>query len=83
MRETLRGCEQPLLCVTYEADAVVPLSCADEIRDHCMHARRVTLPGGHLAMFTDPEPLAAEIVRFVEVDCASASVRLSHFPASA
>jgi pimeloyl-ACP methyl ester carboxylesterase len=74
MRETLMRCGQPLLCVTYDMDRVVPPWCADEIQRHCMRARRVTLPGGHLAMFGDPGPLAAEIVRFVEVDCAPASV---------
>jgi pimeloyl-ACP methyl ester carboxylesterase len=83
MRETLRCCRQPVLWVTYDADDVVPPSCADEIRRHCMHARRVTLTGGHLAMFRDPEPLAAEIVRFVEVDCAPEGVRLPQAPASA
>jgi pimeloyl-[acyl-carrier protein] methyl ester esterase len=77
MRETLGRCRQPFLCVTYDADDVVPPWCADEIRGHCTHARRVTLPGGHLAMFSDPGLLAAEIVRFVEVDCAPAGVRHS------
>ena len=67
--ETLSRCIQPLLCVAYDADDVVPLQCADEIRRHCRHARCVILPGGHLAMFSDPGPLAAEIVRFVEMDC--------------
>jgi len=83
MRETLRRCGQPLLCVTYDADDVVPARCADEIQGHCTQARRITLPGGHLAMFSDPEPLAAAIVRFVEVDCASAGVRLPQASASA
>ena len=83
MRETLHRCGQPLLCVSYEADNVVPPKCADEIQSHCMQARRVTLPGGHLAMFSDPEPLAVEIVRFIEVDCAPAGVKLPQVPASA
>jgi pimeloyl-ACP methyl ester carboxylesterase len=81
--ETLRRCDQPLLCVTYDRDAVVPSSCADDIQRHCMHARRVTLPGGHLAMFSDPGPLSAEIVRFVEIDCAPAGIRPSQVVASA
>jgi pimeloyl-ACP methyl ester carboxylesterase len=83
VRETLRQCQQPVLSVNYDADDVVPPWCADEIGRHCPHARRVTLPGGHLAMFHDPEPLAAEIARFVQVDCAPAGVRLSLSPASA
>jgi pimeloyl-[acyl-carrier protein] methyl ester esterase len=83
MRETLRRCKQPMLCVNYEADDVVPTSCADEIVDHSMHARRVALPGGHLAMFGDPRPLATEIVRFIEVDCARQRVKLLQATASA
>ena len=83
MRETLRRCGQPLLCVTYDADDVVPPWCADDIRRHCIHARRVTLHGGHLAMFSDPGPLAAEIARFVDVDCAPAGVRNLQAVASA
>jgi pimeloyl-ACP methyl ester carboxylesterase len=70
VRETLSQCRQPLLWVTYDADDVVPLWGADEIRRYCIHARNVTLPGDHLAMFHDPESLATEVVRFVEVDCA-------------
>jgi len=70
LRGTLSLCQQPLLCVTYDADNVIPTRSSDEIRRFCAHARGVRLAGGHLAMFHDPEPLAAEIVRFVEVDCA-------------
>jgi pimeloyl-[acyl-carrier protein] methyl ester esterase len=80
VRETLSRCRQPLLWVTYDADDVVPPWRSDEIRRYCIQARSVTLPGGHLAMFGDPELLAAEIVRFVEVDCAPADVRLSPAP---
>jgi pimeloyl-ACP methyl ester carboxylesterase len=83
MRENLIRCGQPLLCITYDMDHVVPPSCADEILRHCMRARRVTLPGDHLAMFGDPGPLAAEIVRFVEVDCALPGIRPSQVAASA
>jgi pimeloyl-ACP methyl ester carboxylesterase len=83
MRENLSDFRQPLLCVTYAADHVVPPWCAEEIRRHCAHARCVTLRGGHLAMFSDPGPLAAEIVRFVEVDCAPAGIRPSQVAASA
>src|SRR5262249_24549968 len=83
MRGALSRCRQPVLSVTYDADDVVPPSCADEIRRCCVHARGVTLPGDHLAMFRDPGPLVAEIARFVDVDCAPAGVRLPQAPASA
>ena len=80
-REILRHCPQPVLCVTYDADDVVPPRCADDIMRNCTHARRVTLSGGHLAMFSDPAPLAAEIARFIEVDCAAG--RVNPLPAAA
>lgn len=83
VREVLSRCQQPLLWITYDADDVVPTWRADEIRRYCIHARSVTLPGEHLAMFRDPESLAAEIVRFVEVDCAPAGPRLTQAPAPA
>jgi len=83
VREALSRCQQPLLWITYDADDVVPMWCGDEIRRYCVHARSVTLPGEHLAMFRDPESLAAEIVRFVEVDCASAGLRITQAPAPA
>ena len=72
VRDTLSHCAQPVLCVTYAADGVVPPWCADEIRRHCAHARSIALPGGHLALFTDPGPLVTEIARFVASDCAPA-----------
>jgi pimeloyl-ACP methyl ester carboxylesterase len=75
-RRTVRRCHQPVLCVEYEGDEVMPAWCMDEIQRHCARSRRITLRGGHLAMFSDPDPLAAEIVRFVEIDCASSNVTL-------
>jgi pimeloyl-ACP methyl ester carboxylesterase len=83
VRDALSRCQQPVLSVTYDADEVVSPRCGDEIRRYCTHARHVTLPGGHLAVFHDPEPLAAQIVRFVEVDCALAGVRPPPAPVSA
>jgi pimeloyl-[acyl-carrier protein] methyl ester esterase len=63
-RDALRSCTQPVLCVAFEGDAVVPRRCAEEIAA-IAKAPIVTLPGGHLGMFTDPAPLAAAIARFV------------------
>jgi pimeloyl-ACP methyl ester carboxylesterase len=83
VRETLKRCTQPVLCVSYDADEVVPSSCADDISRYCMHVRRVTLPGGHLAIFTDPGSLAAEITRFINVDCAPQPITPSGAAASA
>lgn len=65
VRKTLDAVSQPVLCVAYEHDRVVPRNCAEEIMKHSARARLAMLPGGHLAMFTDPGPLAAEIEHFV------------------
>jgi len=69
-RETLGRCRQPVLSLTYAADDVVPARCSAAIGRHCPHARHVALPGSHFAMFTDPGATVAEVVRFIEVDCA-------------
>lgn len=83
VRETLRRLGQPVLCVSYDADTVVRSHCTEEILAHCDRARLVTLPGGHLAMFSDPAPLAAEIVRFIADDPAEASLKPLRSAASA
>jgi pimeloyl-ACP methyl ester carboxylesterase len=66
VRDLLATCPQPLLNVAFDQDTVVVSRNADEILAHHRDARGVLLSGGHLAMFDDPAPLAAEIVRFVE-----------------
>lgn len=65
VRELWRGCRLPALCVIYDADKVVPRRWSEEIVASRPSTRLVTLPGGHLGMFDDPQALVAEIVRFV------------------
>lgn len=65
VREAMSRCAQPVLCVSFDRDDVVPLSNAEEIRQYSPAAELVTLPGGHLAMFADPQPLAGVITSFV------------------
>jgi pimeloyl-ACP methyl ester carboxylesterase len=72
VRAVLAGCRQPLLNVDFDRDAVVPRHNAEEILAQRRDADRVTLAGGHLAMFHDPAALAAEVLRFVESGAAQA-----------
>jgi pimeloyl-ACP methyl ester carboxylesterase len=51
--------------VAFEDDRVIPKSRTDEFLDHRPSTQLVTLPGGHLAMHTDPLRLRDEIVRFI------------------
>src|SRR5262245_16664158 len=70
VREALRSCAQPLLCVVYDDDSVVPRENAKEILQYHGAAELVTLPGGHLAMHSNPDRLAREVVRFIgSVEC--------------
>ena len=70
VREALRSCPQPLLCVAYAEDRVVSRENADEILQYHEAAELVILPGGHLAMHSDPNRLAREVVRFIRsVEC--------------
>lgn len=64
-RASLARVTAPVLCVTYERDRVVPAACADEIRRLRPEARHAVLPGAHLALFSDPAPLAAEVRDFI------------------
>ena len=66
VREALGTCPQPVLCVAFADDGVVPGRYSEEVVDHHHNARLVVLPGGHLAMFEDPHSLAREVARFVE-----------------
>jgi len=71
VRDTLRTCAQPVLCVVFDQDEAVPRRSADEILLHCPSTQLVTLPGDHLAMFADPGRLTHELVSFIQ-DGASA-----------
>lgn len=66
VRSLVGGCMQPMLCVVFDADRVVPRASAYEILGCAPRARFVALPGHHFAMFADPAPLASEVVRFVQ-----------------
>lgn len=64
-RTLARSCTQPISCVVFDDDHVVPRASADEILDCAPSARLVALPGHHFAMFANPAPLARQVVHFV------------------
>lgn len=66
VRDILRGCVQPVLSVGYADDRVVAPRYSEEIGEHANRVRHVTLPGGHLGMFSDPAALASELQRFAD-----------------
>jgi pimeloyl-ACP methyl ester carboxylesterase len=65
VRESLRQCPQPLLCVSYAEDNVVPRRFTEEAVAEAPRGRLVTLPGKHNAMCRDPQPLAQAVVQFL------------------
>jgi pimeloyl-ACP methyl ester carboxylesterase len=66
VRGVVEACAQPLLCVAYAEDEIVPRASADEILRHCPAAELVVLPGRHLAMHEDPSSLATAVARFIQ-----------------
>jgi pimeloyl-ACP methyl ester carboxylesterase len=65
VRDALRACTLPVLCLTFGGDRTVRRDCGEEILQCCPAARFVTLPGGHFAMVNDPGRSAAEIAGFM------------------
>lgn len=78
VRSVYRRCPQPVLCVAFAEDRVVPRARAAEIVDGRPDARLVVLPGGHLAMHTSPLPFRDAVTAFIAerrgLDTAASSV---------
>jgi len=66
VRETLQKCNQPVLCMAFDGDRVVPRHNAEEILSHRSSARLVVIHGDHLAMSKDPAEWTREIVGFIQ-----------------
>jgi len=71
LRSVARGCAQPILCVVFNDDHVVPRASSEDILTCAPRARLVSLPGHHFAMFADPRPLAQVVIGFVQESLAS------------
>jgi pimeloyl-ACP methyl ester carboxylesterase len=65
VRSVYNACPQRVLCIAFAADKVVPFSRAAEIVAGRPAAKLVVLPGGHLAMHTDPEPFRDAVAGFM------------------
>lgn len=65
VRAALAQCPQPVLCLASESDPVTPRACADDIVRIARHAKRVTLRGGHFALYSDAAAAAAAIAKFL------------------
>jgi pimeloyl-[acyl-carrier protein] methyl ester esterase len=64
VRETLRRCAQPVLYIASSRDDFVPRRNLEEIL-RIRPLKVVTIAGRHLAMYTNPQPAAREIVNFM------------------
>ena len=66
VRETMKKCEQPMLCIAFDGDRVVPRHNAEEILFHRPSARLAVISGDHLAMCKDPADWTREIAGFIQ-----------------
>jgi pimeloyl-ACP methyl ester carboxylesterase len=64
-RAQLRGCRKPVLCIASGDDKVVPSRNVDEIVQVQPAVKVVTIPGPHLAMYTNPLAAADTIAEFL------------------
>jgi pimeloyl-[acyl-carrier protein] methyl ester esterase len=66
VRDVLRICVQPVLCIVFGSDRVVARNSSEEILLHRPATKRVTLPGDHFAFYSDPARFADAVVRFMQ-----------------
>ncbi|MGC3991026.1 MAG: alpha/beta hydrolase [Chthoniobacteraceae bacterium] len=78
VRETLQNCPQPVLCLDFADDQVVPRHNAEEICQLHLAATMVTLPGGHFGMFTHPGPVAEQVVSFIGANSKNPRPSINH-----
>ena len=65
VRSTLQRCRQPVACITFEQDCVVPRSNAEEIGREAPQAVFRSIPGGHLSGCMNGNALAQHVVEFL------------------
>src|SRR5262249_37347733 len=71
VRAALRTCRQPVLCISFAEDRVVPRGNVDAILREAPRAASPTVAGGHSSGCTNATVLAAAIERFIsEVESA-------------
>lgn len=64
-RGALRSCRAPVLYLAANDDRIVPPHCFEEIARERPSVALQTIPGRHLAMYTNPQPAAKVIVEFI------------------
>jgi pimeloyl-ACP methyl ester carboxylesterase len=62
---TLRRCKQPILCISFRNDRVVPNKNVEDILREAPSATHATVPGGHFTGYTNSGLLAAEVEQFL------------------
>ena len=62
---TLRRCKQPILCISFRDDRVVPYTNVEDILREAPSAAHATVPGGHFTGYMNPELFAAEVEQFL------------------
>jgi pimeloyl-ACP methyl ester carboxylesterase len=65
VRDKFRDCRQPVTCIAFDDDRVVPRSSTEDILINRPSAKLVTLPGDHFAFYADPARFAEAVVKFV------------------
>ena len=73
VRETLRGLDLPVFCLSYADDDVVPAHNVEDIYAHAPQALRAVTPGKHLGMWSHPRQTARALAEFVAQDQAAAA----------
>jgi hypothetical protein len=65
VRATLRGCTQPVQCISFAADRIVPRRNVEAILREAPAAACASLAGSHFSGWTNSDALAAEIKKFI------------------
>ena len=61
----LRRCKQPILCISFRGDRVVPYRNVEDIMREAPSATHAAIPGGHFTGCTNSGLLAAEVEQFL------------------
>jgi pimeloyl-ACP methyl ester carboxylesterase len=61
----LRRCRQPILCISFRGDRVVPYRNVEDIMREAPSATHATIPGGHFTGCTNSGLLATEVEQFL------------------
>jgi len=65
VRGALRGCVQPILCVSFTRDRVVPRRNVDAILQEAPRATHAVVAGGQFSGTRNASAFAAEVERFI------------------